>query len=162
MFKETYDYSNNSIKKHKICNLLIKYFYIVILILLVLAQIYVLINIFLPSRSTITLEYVCAIEAPLLLLFMMVSLVITKFVDIKKYQETYARHMRYQNLRKIEMIRFILNIGDYDNDKDEQLKLFMDRILKIEQDNIEKFCINMEQNETNLREGLDGLSNSLS
>lgn len=71
-----------------------------ILFLLALAQIYVLIKIFRPHLSTLSLDYVCAIEAPLLLLFMMVSLAITKFVDIKKYQETYARHMRYQNLRE--------------------------------------------------------------
>ena len=93
-------YSNDSIRKHKGWNLAIKYTYIVILFLLALAQIYVLIKIFRPHLSTLSLDYVCAIEAPLLLLFMMVSLAITKFVDIKKYQETYARHMRYQNLRE--------------------------------------------------------------
>ncbi len=93
------------------------------------------------------------IETSLLLIWIIVSLIIAKQLDIGKYQETWSRHWRYQFLRRQEILWFLMEEESYKNlSSDEMVRTFIKRIMKIEELNINKFCDNMENKEKGMLE----------
>ncbi len=80
-----------------------------------------------------------------IVLLIFLSSIISKWLDIKKYQETWARHSGHLNMMELEMMRFISNIAPY-NGQDKKLK-FAENILKIWGLNQDKFVHNMEEKE---------------
>lgn len=77
---------------------------------------------------------------------------IIKVVEIKKYQETWARHRDALYKIQEEMVRYSENLSPYDGANDNELKkkLFKHRFLGILSDNNKKFVDNMENKEASL------------
>ncbi len=74
--------------------------------------------------------------------------IIAKWLDIKKYQETWARHSWQIQKMEAEMMRFASGIEPYHR-QNKCLK-FMEKILEIWGQNEEKFVHNMEEKEKEL------------
>lgn len=83
-----------------------------------------------------------------LILLIFLSSIISKWLDIKKYQETWARHSWHLHMLETEMLRFISNIEPYNNSNNKMI--FAEKILKIWDMNQEKFVHNMEDKERTL------------
>lgn len=96
-------------------------------------------------------DHMIAIEAFVLFVFFLSSLIITKNLDINKYQETWSRHRNFQYQRNQEMLRFLLLMEPYKKAEDgDNVDRFVKAILDIEGKNIEKFCDNMDTKEMSL------------
>ena len=100
-------------------------------------------------------------EALFLLIMFFVALIISKILDIKKYQETWSRHRRFQYLRQQEMLRFIMDIGDYDGSNGKDIEKFIENMMRIEEQNINKFCENMENKEKGMIDELKFVLNKM-
>lgn len=83
-----------------------------------------------------------------LILLIFLSSIISKWLDIKKYQETWVRHSWHLHMLETEMLRFISNIEPYNNSNNKII--FAEKILKIWDMNQEKFVHNMEDKERTL------------
>ena len=69
-------------------------------------------------------------------------------MDIKKYQETWARHYFHHHLLNHEIIQYVYELGDYSNKNDFDSKyIFINKFLAIENLNMEKFVANLENKE---------------
>lgn len=90
----------------------------------------------------------------LILLIFLCSLM-SKWLDIKKYQETWVRHSWHLHMMESEMLRYICGIEPYEgvNNKIE----FVRRILEIWDKNEEKFVHNMEEKEAGLMDFFSNL-----
>ena len=82
------------------------------------------------------------------LLMLFISSIISKWVDIKKYQETWARHSWHLHSMNTEMVRFISDLEPYH--RLDKKRVFVDKILEIWDKNQEKFVHNMEDKEKEL------------
>lgn len=83
----------------------------------------------------------------------LVALIFAKNLDIQKYQETWARHTRFQYHREQEMLRFLLEAEPYNQpEANQRVDTFVKAIQAIEEKNIEKFCTNMEEKEKGMME----------
>lgn len=99
----------------------------------------------------------------LFIIFIIALNIISKWIDIKKYQETWSRHRKHLYLLQQEMLYFLYQLGDYDPEKayydSDRRKYFMKRIFEIENINIEKFLDNMENKEikvdSNIKDMMD-------
>lgn len=74
--------------------------------------------------------------------------IISKWLDIKKYQETWSRHSWDVHMMEAEMLKFISYIEPYDNVN--RKRIFVERIIKIWDENQNKFVNNMENKEKEL------------
>lgn len=83
-----------------------------------------------------------------LILLIFFGIIISKWLDIKKYQETWARHSWHLHMMEVEMLRFIDHFEPYNN-VDSRIT-FAERIIKIWDMNEEKFVHNMEDKEKGL------------
>lgn len=72
--------------------------------------------------------------------------VVAKWLDIKRYQETWARHSQMLHKMNTEMLCYVENLPPYQNSKDAEV-LFITRISSIWDDNQMKFTKNMEGKE---------------
>ena len=81
---------------------------------------------------------------------------VLKWLDVSRFQETWARHRWMKELLDLEMIRFVEKIPPYcDTISEDQRKMeFRKRVLEILQKNIEKFASNLESKEQYLGKGL--------
>lgn len=79
-----------------------------------------------------------------------------KWLDVSRYQETWARHIWIKSMLDFEMIRFIEKMHPYATDisEDERKVEFQKRVLELLEKNIEKFVSNMESKEQRLGDGL--------
>ena len=66
----------------------------------------------------------------LLIILIFFSSLMSKWIDIKKYQETWARHSWHLHMMEMEMLRFISKIAPYDDNTGSK-ELFMKRVLEI-------------------------------
>ncbi len=74
--------------------------------------------------------------------------VVSKWIDIKKYQETRARHSEHLHLLLTEMLKFISIMEPYDC-SDRKI-VFVKNILYVWDNNQKKFVQNMEEKEKGL------------
>ncbi len=88
--------------------------------------------------------------------FIWLETIISKWLDIKKYQETWARHSWNLYMMKREMLCFVNQIKPYGNTEDR--KIFVERILNIWDKNQEKFVHNLEEREKNLMDVFENIS----
>lgn len=93
-----------------------------------------------------------------LVLLMLVCEIISKWVDVKKYQETWSRHSRHVYLMEKEMLLFIYQLKPYDTSRREET--FVLRVLEIWDDNQNRFCENMENKEKELMDVFDRVMNA--
>ncbi len=81
-----------------------------------------------------------------LLVLVLLCGAIAKWMDIKKYQETWTRHSDHLHLLNNEMLLFIYGKKPYH--KDDRKQVFMDRIMGIWESNQQKFSENMKKEST--------------
>lgn len=81
--------------------------------------------------------------------------IMSKWLDIKKYQETWVRHSWHLHMMEMEMLRYISEIEPYKGV--DKKKEFVRRILKIWDKNEEKFVHNMEEREAGLMDFFSNL-----
>lgn len=79
------------------------------------------------------------------------SAVVSKWIDIKKYQETWARHSRHHHEMEREMLLFCYGMPPYERLKNAK-EIFINNMLRIWSDNQERFNVNMETKEKRLTE----------
>lgn len=82
------------------------------------------------------------------LTFPVFNLAIAKWIDVKKYQETWSRHYMQKALLEDEMYKYIYAIEPYDTEDAEEA--FIRQFLKIKQANDLKFIDNMENREKSI------------
>lgn len=91
--------------------------------------------------------------------FYVLALILTasiiKWIDVKKYQETWVRHSNQKYQMEREMYKFIDGLGEYYSNE-FKIKKFKKNIIKIWDDNQKKFLDNMK-NEKKLGINLDML-----
>lgn len=88
--------------------------------------------------------------------FIWLETIISKWLDIKKYQETWARHSWHLYMMKREMLCFVNQVKPYGNMEDR--KVFVERILDIWDKNQEKFVHNLEEKEKGLMDVFENIS----
>ena len=81
-----------------------------------------------------------------------------KWIDVKKYQETWSRHSVGFHNMQAEMMRFCYDLNPYDEINElKKKKEFMNRMLKIWDDNYLLFQMNMETKEKNIIDSVKAL-----
>ena len=107
------------------------------------------------------LSYIIAENSILLVVIILALTIISKWLDIKKYQETWVRHYNHLYMLEKEMRMYLYRIGDYKREavkSQQEIKdIFMKRFFEIEDENTKKFCENMENKEIKIGEGLKGI-----
>ena len=73
-----------------------------------------------------------------------------KSIEVRKYQETWARHQNAFFLMQSEMVKYCNHLSPYDKPGDDIDKLFMERIMAVLEINNSKFVANMENKEMQL------------
>ena len=68
-----------------------------------------------------------------LIVTLLSAVLIVKWIDVKKYQETWARHSLHKYLLEQEMLRFILNIENYN--RVDKKRIFVVAVQKIWEEN---------------------------
>lgn len=96
---------------------------------------------------------VAGVGAVCLMLAVWKSAVTSKWIDIKKYQETWARHSLHRQQMENEMLLFCYSLPPYD-DPDRE-KIFMKHIFAMWTANHIKFINNIETKEKGLMDMVD-------
>ncbi|MFQ7309331.1 MAG: hypothetical protein ACLROY_12115 [Mediterraneibacter sp.] len=149
LFETNYKYIKNKAKYNKIKNFRRKYLFIGILLAgIVLYIVFAIYNLFNGGGQVqILIE-----NGVVFVLTGLLCIIVSKILDIKKYQETWVRHSRHQYLLEKEMIKYVCRLSPYgDRNRNEE---FIKNSLKIWDGNHQKFVENMENKEKNLIEGL--------
>ena len=73
-----------------------------------------------------------------------------KRIEVRKYQETWARHQNSFFLMQSEMVKYCNHLSPYDKPGDDINKMFMERIMAVLEINNSKFVANMENKEMQL------------
>lgn len=103
---------------------------------------------FFKSLNEVKLENSTIYGTIVYILLLIVTIVIQQWIDVKQYQETWIRHHHHRFRMEIEMYNFIQSREKYEGlNSIECCKLFEKNILKILEENEEKFMSNMEREE---------------
>ena len=73
-----------------------------------------------------------------------------KSIEVRKYQETWARHQNSFFLMQSEMVKYCNHLSPYDKPGNDINGLFMERIMAVLEINNSKFVANMENKEMQL------------
>lgn len=149
LFETNYKYIKNKAKYNKNKNFRRKYLFIGFLSLgIALYIVFAIYNLFNSERQVqILIE-----NGVVFVLTGLLCVIVSKILDIKKYQETWVRHSRHQYLLEKEMIKYVCRLSPYgDRNRNEE---FIKNSLKIWDGNHQKFVDNMENKEKNLMEGV--------
>ena len=147
IYFETY----RKMESNKQKNFFYKFLYIGMLILALI--IYILLFIINMNQSGETI-YSLIENGFILAVFALIMAIILKWLDIKKYQETWARHQQHIRLLQKEMLYYIYGMGDYAKCFKGDNRTFMEKVLEIENKNVMKFVDNMENKEVKLGDNL--------
>ena len=91
------------------------------------------------------LQQVSSVETSIIITVIILTIVISKWVGIKKYQETWTRHSAHKFEVEIQMFRYISNMGEYG--LTEAKKEFINTIMGTWEINQNKFNKNMKKEE---------------
>lgn len=98
---------------------------------------------------------IAGFEACLVVFGLIAAVASTKWIDVKKYQETWARHQYTLSMMDMEMMKYLDNLAPYDRGKTEKRnREFAQQIFRIQELNIEKFAKNLEEHEKGLLDEL--------
>ena len=86
------------------------------------------------------------------------AVLIAKWIDVRKYQETWNRHRKHQFLLEQEMLLYLYEQDPYRTGDKEQI--FVLRFLSIESGNMSLFHANMQDREKGLTDILEHLKKS--
>ena len=104
-------------------------------------------NVTIPYKTEI-MRYLDEVDPRAAKIFVIIIYIVSKWMDIKKYQETWARHYFHHHLLNHEIIQYVYELGDYSNKNDFDSKyIFINKFLAIENLNMEKFVANLENKE---------------
>lgn len=78
------------------------------------------------------------------------SAVVSKYVDIKKYQETWVRHSTHRQKLEREMLLYTQALEPYTAQCINRKETFMENVIEILSENQSKFANNMETKEKTL------------
>ncbi len=156
VFSEAYKKTYIKKEKNKMKNFLSKAIFVGIIIVFIVAMVIQ----FYKNNTEIELEQIIWNGGSLLLLCL-VCAVISKWIDVKKYQETWSRHSRHLYLMQKEMFFYIYDLEHY-HAVSEKEALFVKNILAVWEDNQNQFCENIKVNESKLMDVFDHISNSKS
>ena len=145
LFKSVYRYTLCVSERNKKENFKWKLIFLVILSVLWGCYAVFIITIYFQNGLKLS---VLAEQGLVMLLTVFLCSIISKWIDIKKYQETWVRHSWQLQKMETEMMRFISGIEPYHR-QDRQLK-FLEKILQIWSENEEKFVDDMEEKEKEL------------
>lgn len=107
---------------------------------------------FFTGKANNLVEYAAS-----LLIWFLFAAVIAKWVDIKKYQETWVRHSNHQHKLEAEMMKFIYKLDIYETGPVREK--FMKEIAKIWDENQKAFSDNMNNKEKPLNDITVSLKN---
>ncbi len=149
LYQEVYQFAERKNKSNKKSNYIYKFSFLAVLAAGFGFYMWFLIHSFREEQvSFANLGFV-------LLAFIWMETIISKWMDIKKYQETWARHSWHLHMMNQEMLRFISRIEPYDNAADKAV--FMKRIMEIWDKNQEKFVSNIEEKEKGLMDVFENI-----
>lgn len=153
LFKDTYRYVKQRGESNKTKNFAWKYGFLTIFIigLFLYIRFYQYLHTLNINEAAILGE-----SALYLIFFSLLAAVVGKWIDIRKYQETWARHSTHRHLLEQEMLKFILEIGAY-HGADKKKKFIMN-IQKIWESNQKKFNRNMTEKEEELKDIIPKIS----
>lgn len=144
LFVSVYEYTKYSMVDNKKKNEKYKKIYLLTLLGILVCMVFQGYRLF---QSNITFPIL--IENGLyMVILLFLSGIVSKWIDIKKYQETWARHSLHIHKMDMEMLLFISKMAPYDDSQNKVL--FAERILKIWDMNEDKFVHNMENKEKEL------------
>lgn len=89
----------------------------------------------------------------LIILWLILVAVIAKWLDVKKYQETWVRHSNHKHKLEIEMLKFIYKLDTYSSG--DIREKFMIEIMKIWDENQKVFSDNMNNKEIPMHDMID-------
>lgn len=168
IFKDSYNTAKskteyNKNKNTELKNCFVRVLYIAFGIHIILPVMYVGITFYFGCSlfRDFSVSHLAMVEAYVLIVVGLLALIIAKKLDIAKYQETWSRHTRFQYQRNQEMLRFLLAVDEPYKEKDsiQRIDAFVKAILAIEEKNIEKFCLNMEEKEKEMMAELQSFIN---
>lgn len=161
VFEEAYSETVKKVGKNKRWNFAGKVAFFALLIVSFIASAIVFCSIWPLFWSGVTqdgIEKTKMIVVPVAALF--IAWLVSKWLDIKKYQETWARHEKNRYLMEQEMILYIYQLEPYHGENCSGV--FMERVLGIWGRNQKKFSDNMENKEIPLTNPLKTLLDSVS
>lgn len=99
--------------------------------------------------------FLLAIETAFLLFGFLVLFPVARWIDVRKFQETWCRYRVFQLSIEEEMMKYIWHIPPYyeTNSQEENQVKFMERVLSAEENNIQTFQNLLIQKEKNLMDG---------
>lgn len=159
-FQNIYFETYRKMEANKCKNFLFKSLYIGVLITAFVG--YIMLFFFNLNQNGKTI-YTLLENGFVLILFVLALTIILKWLDIKKYQETWVRHQQHIRFLQKEMLYYIYNMGDYSHTRysTNDNFTFMTNIFEIENKNIIKFVDNMENKEEKLGKDFLDLMNIL-
>lgn len=85
---------------------------------------------------------------------------IKKWIDVKKYQETWARHRAAAESMELEVIRYLYDLEPYQKYmcKERKLRCLQERMVALSQKNIDEFAQNISEKEITLTDFLEKIS----
>ncbi len=72
--------------------------------------------------------------------------VVSQWIKIKKYQETWSRYSRFYVLILLEMVKYIYNLDPYGSSQNPPA-CFMDKVVSLTEENRNRFYHNMVKKE---------------
>ena len=151
LFQAVYSYTLYSMIDNKEKNEKYKKFFLLILVIEgigILGYFFLFIYSFFYKKGSLPVIKENSLLIVSLILFIFLGSIISKWLDIKKYQETWVRHSWHLHMLETEMLRFISNMEPYNNSKNKTI--FTENIIKIWDKNQDKFIYNMENKEREL------------
>ena len=143
LFLKNYDYVKYKIKINKRKNFLFKYLFLFLLIM----PVFNYVRFTKCGTSVNSLEFNIVVgNSVVLVLSVLLCNWISKLLDIKKYQETWARHSQHKFKIDTEMLLYVCNMKPYNN-SGKKVDIFKERVIKIWDGNHKKFVNNMENKE---------------
>lgn len=145
LFKGTYEYVQYKREINKFKNFLWKGFFLIVLFAGLFIGLISGLHFFIPEGNNLAVT-----GRGVLYLAVVFSLVflISKWIDIKKYQETWARHSQHHYLLEQELLKFIFDLEPYGGGNKKEK--FIESVQRIWEGNQKKFTENMTNKEKEL------------
>lgn len=144
-FKDNYDYIQYKKNANKFKNFLWKNLFLLILAVGTIIFLKEAFHFFIIEENSLI---VTGTGVVFLIVTFLSAFLIVKWIDIKKYQETWARHSLHKYLLEQERLRFVLNIENYN--RVDKKRIFVIAVQKIWEENQKKFTDNMTEKEKDL------------
>lgn len=150
LFLANYEYVKLKAKHNKDKNFFYKYLFLgVLVVALICYGVFFIWNLlFGTSKIEAVLE-----NGIILLLAVFLCNWVSKWLDIRKYQETWARHSQHKFKIDMEMLLYVCGMEPYNSG--DTVDTFKRRITEIWNGNHKKFVKNMETKEIPMMQGID-------